>query len=142
MKKLQLEILTQEDRVFTGEVDLVLAPSSEGQIGILPGHASLLTKLNAGELFIFFGPRIEVLALGGGILDVHNDQISVLADSAVRADEIDIYKVEEAKKKAEEALKQKLSTREYALAEADLRQAVMELKVARRRHFSRSVMDQ
>ena len=92
-------------------------------------------------MFIFQGPQIEVLALGGGLLDVHNNEVSVLADSAIRAEEIDIYKVEEAKKKAEEALKQKLSTREYALAEADLRQAVMELKVARRRHFSRTVLD-
>lgn len=142
MKKLTLEILTQESRVFSGEVDLILAPGSEGQIGILPGHASLLTQLNAGEMFIFQGPRIEALALGGGLLDVHNNEVSVLADSAIRAEEIDIYKVEEAKKKAEAALKQKLSTREYALAEADLRQAVMALKVARRRHFSRSVMDQ
>lgn len=142
MKKLTLEILTQESRVFSGEADLILAPASDGQIGILPGHISLLTRLNPGEMFIFHGPQIEVLALGGGLLDVHNNEVSVLADSAIRAEEIDIYKVEEAKKKAEETLKQKLSTREYVLAEADLRQAVMELKVARRRHFSRSVLDE
>ena len=142
MRKLKLEILTQETRAYDGEVDIVLAPATQGQIGILPGHAALLTKLTAGELFIFDGPRVEVLAVGGGLLDVHNNEVSVLADSAVRADEIDIYKVEEAKKKAEESLKEGLSEREYALAAADLRRAVLELKVARRRHFSRSVMDQ
>ena len=135
MRKLKLEVLTQETRAFAGEVDIVLAPSTEGQIGILPGHAALLTQLTAGELFIFNGPRIEVLAVGGGLLDVHNNEVSVLADSAVRADEIDIYKVEAARKKAEESLKQGLSEREYALAAADLRRAVLELKVARRRHF-------
>ncbi len=137
-----MEILTQESRAFDGEVDIVLAPSTEGQIGILPGHAALLTKLTAGEVFIFDGPRVEVLAVGGGLLDVHNNEISVLADSAVRADEIDIYKVEEAKKKAEEALKEGLSEREYALAAADLRRAVLELKVARRRHFTRTVIEE
>ena len=142
MKKLKLEVLTQETRAFAGEVDIVLAPATEGQIGILPGHVALLTKLTAGELFIFDGPRVEVLAVGGGILDVHNNEVSVLADSAVRADEIDIYKVEEAKKKAQEALKQGLSEREYALAAADLRRAVLELKIARRRHFTRTVMEE
>jgi len=142
MKKLQLEVLTQETRVYEGEVDIVLAPGAEGQIGILPAHAPLLTKLTAGELFIFSGPRVEILAVGGGLLDVHNNEVSVLADSAVRADEIDIYKVEEAKKRAEEALKEGLSEREYALAAADLRRAVLELKVARRRHFTHTVMEE
>jgi len=142
MKKLKLEVFTQETRAYDGEVDIVLAPAAEGQIGILPGHASLLTKLTAGELYIFDGPRVEILAVGGGLLDVHNNEVSVLADSAVRADEIDIYKVEQAKKKAEEALKQGLSEREYTLAAADLSRAVLELKVARRRHFTRSVMDE
>lgn len=142
MKKLVLEVLTQEDRVFEGEVDIVLAPGYEGQIGILPGHVSMLTKLGEGELIVFSGPKIEILAVGGGTLDVHNNQVSVLADSAVRADNIDILKVEQAKKKAEEAIRQHLSEREYAIAAADLKKAVLELKVARRRHYSRSVMDQ
>lgn len=137
MKKLQLAVLTQETRVYKGEADIVLAPGAEGQIGILPGHASLLTKLAAGELFIFVGPRVEILAVGGGLLDVHNNEVSVLADSAIRAEEIDVYKVEEARKKAEEALKEGLSEREYALAAADLRRAILELKVARRRHYGR-----
>ncbi len=134
MKKLKLEIITQEAPVWEGEIDLLVAPGADGQIGILPGHAALLTKLSGGELYIVAGPKMEILAVGGGLLDVHSDKITVMADSAVRADEIDIYKVEQAKKKAEEALKQKLSTREYAIAEADLRKAVMELKVARRHH--------
>jgi F-type H+-transporting ATPase subunit epsilon len=133
MKRLTLEIITQEAPIWEGEVDILLAPGADGQIGILPGHAALLTKLSEGELFIVTGPKMEVLAVSGGLLDVHNDKITVMADSAVRADEIDIYKVEQAKKKAEEALKQRLSSREYAIAEADLRKAVMELKVARRR---------
>lgn len=134
MKRLNLEILTQESRVYAGEADIVLAPADAGQIGILPGHASLLSRLEAGELFIFTGPRLEMLAIGGGLLNVHQDKLTILADSAIRAEEIDIYRAEEAKKRAETALKEKLSQREYLLAEADLRRAVLELKVARRRH--------
>jgi F-type H+-transporting ATPase subunit epsilon len=138
MKKLTVEVLTQEGLSFAGEADLLLAPSTEGQIGILPGHASLLTRLGAGELFILAGPKTEILAIGGGTLDVHSNKVTVLADSAIRADEIDIYAVEQAKKKAEAALKKSLSEREYVLAEADLRRAILELKVARRRHLSRT----
>lgn len=116
------------------EVDLILAPTYDGQIGILPGHIGLLTRLGSGELFIINGPSINVLAVGGGLLDVHSDKVTVMADSAARAEEIDIAKVEAAKKKAEEALEAKLSERDFAVAEADLRKAVLELKVARKRH--------
>ena len=135
-KKLQLEVITQERSVFKDEVDLVLAPAHYGQIGILPGHIGLLTKLNSGELFILQGPSMQVLAVTGGLLDVHDNIVSVMADSAERADEIDIKKVEAAMKAAKEALKQKLSTKEFAVAEADLRKAVLELKVVKkRRHY-------
>jgi len=133
---LNLEIITQEKKVFADQVHLVLAPSTQGQIGILPGHIGLLTKLDPGELFILKGPKMTVLAVTGGFLDVHDNKVVIMADSAVRVDDISIAKVEAAKKQAEESLKQKLSTREFALAEAGLRRAVLELKVARkRRHY-------
>lgn len=132
--KLSLTVITQEKIVLQDEVDLVLAPGWDGQIGLLPGHISLLTKLQAGELFIFKGPTITVLAVSGGLLDIHNNQLSVMADSAVRADEIDVAKVEAAKQKAEEALRERLSGNEFTLAEADLRKAVLELKVAKKRY--------
>jgi len=138
-KKLHLEILTQEKQVFKDEVDIVLAPGHQGQIGILPGHIGLLTKLQPGELFIIKGPSITILAVTGGLLDVHADQVTVMADNAVRADEIDIAKVEEARQKAEETLKQKLSDKDFAIAAADLRKAVLELKVARKRRRYRSL---
>ncbi|MEK7513714.1 MAG: ATP synthase F1 subunit epsilon [Patescibacteria group bacterium] len=133
-KKLQLEVITQERKILSESVDIVMAPAHDGQIGILPGHISLLTHLQAGELYIFSGPSMTVLAVSGGLLDIHDNQVSVMAESAVRADEIDIAKVEAAKAKAEEALKERLSAAEFAVAEADLRKAVLELKVAKRRH--------
>ena len=135
-KKLQLEVITQEEQVLKDEVDLVMAPGHQGQIGILYGHIGLLTKLQAGELYILKGPSMTVLAVSGGLLDVNNNKVTVMADSATRADEIDIAKVEAAKRKAEETLKMKLSDRDFAVAESDLRKAVLELKVAKkRRHY-------
>ncbi|MCX6816371.1 MAG: ATP synthase F1 subunit epsilon [Candidatus Beckwithbacteria bacterium] len=138
LKKLHLEIITQEKRILNDEVDLILAPGYDGQIGILPGHIGLLTKLQAGELYIFKGPSMNMLAVSGGLLDVHDDQVSVMADSAVRAEEIDIAQVEAAKRKAEEALREKLSHEQFVLAESDLRKAVLELKVAQKRHHYRA----
>lgn len=137
-KKLNLEVITQERSVFKDEVDLILAPAHYGQIGILPGHIGLLTKLQPGELFILKGPSMEVLAITGGLLDVHDNIVSIMADNASRADKIDIKKVEAAKKAAEEALKKKLSTKEFAIAEADLRKAILELKVVKKRHQYKS----
>jgi len=139
LKKLHLSVITQERKVLSDEVDLILAPGFNGQIGILPGHIGLLTKLQAGELYLFKGPSLAVLAVSGGLLDVHDDQVSVMADSAVRAEEIDIAKAEAAKRRAEETLREKLSETEFALAEADLRKAVLELKVARKRHHYHGV---
>ena len=135
LKKLHLEIITQERYVFKDEVDLVLAPGYDGQIGLLPGHVGLLTKLVAGEVFIFKGPSLSVMAVTGGLLDIHDNQVSIMADGAIRAEEIDIAKAEEAKRKAEEALREKLSDQEFALVEGDLRKAVLELKVARKHHY-------
>lgn len=134
-KKLQLEVITQEESVFKDEIDLVMAPAHKGQIGILPGHIGLLTKLQPGELYIVKGPSITILAISGGLLDVNLDKISIMADSATRATDIDIQKVEKAKARAEKALKEKLSDRDFAVAQADLRKAVLELKVAKKKHY-------
>lgn len=133
--KLALEILTQEKLVFKGDVDLIIAPAVDGQIGILPGHINLLTKLAPGELIIITGPSATLLAVTDGLLDVHNNQVSVMTDSATRADEIDIAKVEAAREKAEASLKAQLSDRDFAVAAADLRRAVLELKVAKKRRY-------
>ena len=130
---LQLEVITQEKVTLKDQIDILIAPGYNGQISILPGHCNLLTRLTAGEMFILKGPSSTILAITGGFLDIHNNKITVMADSAVRADEIDIQKVETAKQKAEDALKQKLSKKEFAVASADLRRAVLELKVAKRK---------
>ena len=137
-KKLTLEIITQEEKVFNDKVDLVLAPGYKGQVGILPGHIGFLTKLQPGELYIIDGPKITILAISGGLLDVDSDKISIMADSAVRASDINIKEVEKAKTMAENTLKEKLSSRDFAIAQANLRRAVLELKVAKKRRHNRT----
>ena len=138
MPRLHLEIISQEKQLLSQEVDMVLAPSHMGQIGILPGHISLFAALEEGELVIVTGSKYDVFAVTGGFLDVNQDQVTVLANSAIRAKDIDVRKVEEARKKAQETMKNQLSERDYKIAEADLRKAILELKVAkkRRHHYS------
>jgi len=134
MDHLQLDIITQEKPTFSGTVEAITAPASEGEVTILPKHIPLFTKLAPGEVKILQKDRWTNLAVAGGFMDVApGSQVTILADSAVRIEEINVAKAEEAKQKAEARLKeQKLSKREFALATADLRRAVLELHVARK----------
>jgi len=141
-QRLHLEVITQEDTVYDDEVDMVLAPGFEGQIGILPGHIGLLTKLQAGELMIVQNTQLNILAVTGGLLNVFDNKITVMADSATRAEDIDVNKVEKAVAQAQETLKQKLSDRDFAIADADLRKAVLELKVAKKRRYQKTYATQ
>lgn len=131
--KLHLNIISQEAHLDTQDVEMVLAPSLEGQIGILPGHISLFTVLGGGELILVNGSKSEVFAITGGFLDVNQDKVTVLADSAIRAKDIDVQRVQEAMERAKQDMRQQLSEREMKLAEADLRRAILELKVAKKR---------
>lgn len=133
--RLHLDIISQEAAILSQDVDEVLAPTKMGQIGILPGHISLFAALDEGELIIIANERPQVFAITGGFIDVNQDKVSVLANSAVDAKEIDIERVKAAKKKAQETMQEKLSEREYKLAEADLRRAILELKVAKKRNY-------
>jgi len=134
MDKLHLEIITPEKKIFSDEVDMVVIPGSEGDLGILPHHIPLFTKIKPGEMKIKRGDKEEYLAITGGFVDVTGEgKVVVLADYAVKSTEIEIAKAEEAKKKAEEAMKDKKSVQNFAVAEADLRKALLELKIAKRR---------
>jgi len=134
--KLHLDIISQEKQLLSQDVDMVLVPSNMGQVGILPGHISLFASLKEGELIIVIGSTHDVFAVTGGFLDVNQDQVTILANSAIRAKDINIKKVEEAKIKAQKTMEGRLSDRDYKIAEADLRKAILELKVARKlRHY-------
>jgi F-type H+-transporting ATPase subunit epsilon len=128
---LHLEIVTPEKRAFAGDVDEVIVPGTEGELGILPHHAPLMTILQAGELVVRKGGRDESLAISGGFLEVRPDRVIILADSAERAEEIDIARAEAARKRAEERLRGMTpGTVDETRAEAALRRAVARIAVA------------
>ena len=133
MATLKLEVVTAERLVFSDEVNAVTAPGVEGQLGILPHHARLMTVLQPGELTIRKGSEEIPLAIGGGYLEVLPDKVIVLADSAERADEIDLSRAEAARKRAEDAIHTHPAPQDLANAEAALRRSLARLKVAQKR---------
>ena len=137
MAKLKLDIVTAERVVFSQEVDSVVAPGIEGELGILPHHAPLLTALKTGELRIKSNGDVTHMAIGGGFLEVMPDKVVVLADTAERAEEIDVARAAEAKRRAEQRLAETTTEIDLARAEAALSRALLRLKVAERRRRGR-----
>jgi F-type H+-transporting ATPase subunit epsilon len=136
---IRLEIVTPERVIYSNEVDAVVVPGVEGQLGILPHHAPLMTMLQPGELKVRKGGEEIYVAIFGGFLEVRPDRVIVLADAAERAEEIDTARVEEAKRQAEQQMANRvLSEVEKARAEAALRRSLVQLKVAERRRKRRS----
>lgn len=133
MSTLRLEIVTAEKLVYSADVNMVLAPGTEGQLGILPHHAPLMTTLIAGELIIKKDGEEECLAITGGFLEVRPDKVIILADAAERAEEIDAARAEAAKCRALERLEKKEPTIDTARVEASLRRALARLKAVEHR---------
>ena len=131
MSSMKLDIVTAELAVYSEDVDVVIAPGVEGQLGILPHHAPLMTALKAGELRVRKGGEEVSLAISGGFLEVRPDRVVVLADAAERADEIDIARAEEAKRRAEQRLTERRAPGlDEARIEAALHRALTRLTVA------------
>lgn len=130
---MHLQIITPVKVVFEDEVNEVIVPTPSGYIGILPQHVSLVTRVSEGELTIKKQGKSEFLAVTGGFLQVAHNTITILADYAVRSEEIEVAKAEEAKKRAEKLMEEHLSERDFAQVEAELRKSLLELKVAQRR---------
>jgi len=133
VSSIRLDIVTAEGAVYSDEVDVVVAPGIEGQLGILPHHAPLMTTLQVGELRVRKGGEEFSLAISGGFLEVRPDRIIVLADTAERAEEIDIARAEEAKRRAQEQLSRYPPEVDAARAETALRRSLARLKVAEKR---------
>ena len=127
---LHVEVVTAERELYNGEADLVSAPSAEGRIGILPKHAALLTLLIPGELRIKLGAEEEPLFVSGGFLEVFEDTVTILADTAEHAEEIDQARAEAARRRAQERLEQTESERERAELQGALQRAINRLRVA------------
>lgn len=131
---LTLKIITQEKQLLEEQVDSVSLPTVNGEITVLTGHIPLFTKLQTGELVYRIKDKEQSVVLTDGFLDIGpNNTITVMVDSAVRSNDIDILKAEEAKKRAEEMMENKQDQRDFILAEASLRKAMMEIQTYNKR---------
>jgi len=133
MSPIKLDVVTAERVVFSDDVDVVVAPGIEGQLGILPHHAPLVTMLQPGELLVKTGGEEFCMTVTGGFLEVRPDRVIILADAAERVEEIDVARAEEAKRRAEERLRERPPEVDMAQAEASLRRALVRLEVVERR---------
>jgi len=133
MANLNLKIVTPEKEVLNEEADQVNVSTTQGELGILPNHAALMAKLVPGELKIRKGAKVSHFAIGEGFLQIEDNALTIMTDLAEDEENIDEKVVEAAKKRAEEALSQKLGDEEYAETMASLEKALAQLKVKRRR---------
>jgi len=131
-----LTITTPERIVLEDVVDEVVVPTTSGEIAVLTNHVDLLTAVKPGELTIKKGNKTSSFAITGGFMEVSKNNVSILADYAIRAEDIEIAKAQEAKERAENAMKEKTSQRDFAEAEAQLRRSLVELEIGKRRRRS------
>lgn len=135
---LHLEVITPERRVYEDEVDMVVAPASEGYVGILPHHAPFFTTLGPGEFRVKKAGVEETLAVFGGFMDVRGDRVVVLTDAAEHAEEIDAQRAQEAREQAQRVLAAgALSAADEQRARAALQQALVRLRVSESRRRRR-----
>jgi F-type H+-transporting ATPase subunit epsilon len=130
-----LEIVTPERLAYSGEVESVQVPGSEGELGILPHHAPLVSMLGIGELRIRTAGGEELFAIAGGFVQVRPDKVVVMAETADMASEIDLERAQEARREAERAIETGYhEPADLAVARAQLQQALLRIRVAERRH--------
>ena len=129
---LKLEIVTPDAKVYSEDVDMVTLPGVEGEMGIYPQHVPLMTQLSAGEIIVRKGGQDFFLAVGDGFVEVTGERVAVLTDMAIRAENIDEVKAEEARKRAEARLAEKIDDEEAAHVSAALAHSLAQLKVKRR----------
>ena len=132
---LRLEIVTPEAKTYSDDVDSVVIPGIEGELGVLPKHAPLMTQLEPGELRVLKGGKELRLAVGEGFVEITSEKVAVLTEMAVKESEIDEAAAEEAVRRAEDAMSgENLSNEEYATNNAALLRSLALIKVKRRRH--------
>ena len=129
---LKLEIVTPEAKIYSEDVEMVTLPGVEGEMGIYPMHVPLMTQIVAGELAVRKDGREYFLAIGEGFVEITADKVAIMTDMAVRAEQIDEAKAEEARKRAESRLQEKLTDEETAMVSAALMHSLAQLKVKRR----------
>ena len=132
-EKLEISIITPERIVYHDFADYISVPGSEGVLGVFPRHTPLFTRIVQGEVSIKNDKEYLHLSVAGGFVEIGKNQVTILADSALRSEDLEEEKIIEAKKKAEEKLQQKLSRHEYLAAEAQLRRVLLDLRIAERK---------
>ena len=132
---MHVDVVSAEELIYSGIAEFVAVPAENGEVGILPRHTPMLTKIRPGAVRIKLAGSDEevVLFVSGGLLEVQTHAVTVLADTAIRAHDLDEAKAIEAKKRAEEALKNRTADFNYAAAEAELAEAVAQLKTLKRK---------
>lgn len=131
---LKLEIVTPEGTMFSDDVELVTLPGVEGQLGILPHHVELMTRIVPGEMLVRRGGHDDYIAIGAGLVEITGTHVSIATDMAVAAASIDEAKAEEARQRAAARLREKLSAEEVASVNAALARSLVQLRVKRRHH--------
>ena len=137
MAPMRLEIVTAERTVYSDDVDVLVAPGIAGELGILPRHAPLLTALRPGEIRIVKDGDESFMAVSGGFLEVMNNKVTILADTAEQADEIDLERAEEAIRRAEERIASRGADMDLEGAMSALRRSRARVGIARRRGTGR-----
>ncbi|MFC1860952.1 F0F1 ATP synthase subunit epsilon [Chloroflexota bacterium] len=133
MSGIKLDIVTAERAVYSEEVDLIVAPGIDGQLGILPHHTPLMTMIQPGELMLKKGDEEFILAVTGGFLEVRPDRVIILADAAERVEEIDEARAEEARRRAQERIQRPSTEVDLLRAEASLKRAILRLQLVEKR---------
>ena len=129
---LKLEIITPVETAYSAEVQMVTLPAVDGQIGIYPSHVALLTRMVPGEMIVRKDGRDEFLAVGEGLVEITGDHVAVVTDMAIAVDKIDEARVEEARRRAEARLRDKISDEEVATVNAALARSLAQPRVKTR----------
>lgn len=130
---MRLEIVTPEAKTFSDDVDMVVIPGIDGELGILPQHVPLMTQLKPGELRVNQGGKEHYLAVGEGFVEITGERVSVLTDMAVEESDIDEAAVQAAIERAEAAMKEKISDEEIAAVQVAIQKSLAQLHLKRRR---------
>lgn len=136
---IHVDIVTRDRRLISDDVDMITLPGTAGQMGILRGHAPLLSTLEIGEVILHKGNETRYIAIGGGVVEVRPDKVTVLAESAEHAEEIDEERAAAARERARKSLEENPPRDRRLVIEAALRRSNLRLRVARRRATSRAM---
>jgi len=133
MSSMEVLVATAEREVYSGQATMLVAPGAAGELGILPNHSPLLAALNAGELRIINGDEVDEVFVSGGFMEVQPDKVTILADTAERASDMDEAEIVAAQRRAEDLVSSNKGDVDLAMAEAELSMLTARLNLLRKR---------